>query len=231
MRNLKDYIITEVSTNLIDNAYTKAKGGQRGRIKKYAKDLYNYNPQKKITSKKELQNILEQRLAEDKNANLNDIDVSLITDMSDLFSVLSHGPHNIDISEWNVSNVKDMSSMFDGCENFNSDLSKWDVSNVENTHHMFYDCYNFNSDLSKWDVSNVKDMSGMFEHCVKFNCDLSKWNVSKVEDIDYMFSGCKKFNCKKLEDWNLSKKLMYSYGGMFWTFNDCPGKKPSWYNG
>ena len=58
-------------------------------------------------------------------------------------------------------------------------LENWDVSNVENMSGMFEECENFNCDLSKWDVSNVENMLDMFRDCIKFNCDLSKWNVSK----------------------------------------------------
>ena len=58
-------------------------------------------------------------------------------------------------------------------------LENWDVSNVENMSGMFEECENFNCDLSKWDVSNVENMFDMFRDCIKFNCDLSKWNVSK----------------------------------------------------
>ena len=58
-------------------------------------------------------------------------------------------------------------------------LENWDVSNVENMSGMFEECENFNCDLSKWDVSNVENILDMFRDCIKFNCDLSKWNVSK----------------------------------------------------
>ena len=60
--------------------------------------------------------------------------------MSSLFRNLD--PYNIDISEWDVSNVEDMEYMFFGCEKFNSDLSRWDVSNVENMGYMFGNCIN-----------------------------------------------------------------------------------------
>ena len=43
-----------------------------------------------------------------------------------------------DISEWNVSNVTDMSWMFYYCKKFNQDLSGWDVSNVTNRLGIFY---------------------------------------------------------------------------------------------
>ena len=46
----------------------------------------------------------------------------------------------IDISEWDVSNVKYMSYMFHGCKSFNKDISKWNVSKVKNNILMFFDC-------------------------------------------------------------------------------------------
>ena len=100
---------------------------------------YKYHPK----TKEELRKILEKRLKIDKNTNLNDIDVSNITDMGvddeniGLFDGLD--PHNIDISEWNVSNVTNMKYMFFNCRNFNSDLSNWDVSNVDDMGDMFID--------------------------------------------------------------------------------------------
>ena len=130
---------------------------------------YSYVPE----TKKELKEIITERLNQDPDVDLNDIDVSNITDMSNLFSTLD--PHNIDISKWDVSNVKNMSGMFQHC-------------------------YNFNSDLSKWDVSKAKDMSLMFDGCAKFKSDLSNWDVSKVEDMRWMFDGCRRMT-KRPEWW------------------------------
>ena len=121
---------------------------------------YSCSPQ----SKKELKEILKERLEKDPNANLNDIDVSNITDMTFLFNGLD--PHNIDIYQWDVSNVEDMRFMFKGCTEFNSDLSNWDVSNVQDMRSMFWDCNKFDSDISDWDVSKVEDMHYMFDGCV-----------------------------------------------------------------
>ena len=44
------------------------------------------------------------------------------------------------ISNWDVSNVTDMSYMFYRCESFNQDISKWNVSNVRYHVFMFYNC-------------------------------------------------------------------------------------------
>ena len=118
-------------------------------------------------NRNELKEILEKRLAEDKDADLNDIDVSKIEDMSNLFENID--PHNIDISEWDVSAVLNMGSMFEECRNFNCDLSNWDVSNVKDMSIMFGNCHNFNSDLSNWNVSNVETME-----CIVFSSLASK---------------------------------------------------------
>ena len=123
------------------------------------KNKYTCQPK----DKKELKSIIKKRLETNKDADLNDIDVSNVTSMTYLFDGLD--PHKIDISEWNVSNVKWMTSMFNGCENFNSDLSNWDVSKVKDMAGMFFGCKKFNSDLSNWNVSNVKNMFEMFVNC------------------------------------------------------------------
>ena len=105
------------------------------KLNKNIKLPYNYYPQ----DYDELRSLIEKLLKErGKDADLNDIDISDITDMSGLFTNLD--PHNIDISEWDVSNVTNMVSMFYNCENFNSDLNNWDVSKVTNMRHMFAGC-------------------------------------------------------------------------------------------
>ena len=119
-------------------------------IKKDKNNSYKYFPK----TKKELKDIILERIkAEGNEVDLNDIDVSKITDMSNLFEYLNF---NGDISEWDVSNVTNMRYMFYKCEAFNQDISSWDISNVSDIDSMFSGCYAFNQDISSWDVSNVK---------------------------------------------------------------------------
>ena len=182
------------------------------------------------TTKEELRGIIIQRIEDDgPECNLNDIDVSKITNMSHLFSANPtwrgneiFKDFNGDISLWNVSNVTDMWCMFNKCEKFNCDISNWDVSNVKDMMSMFHECKKFNGYLSNWNVSNVENMYCMFEGCKQFNCDLSKWDVSNVENIGDMFYMCENFN-QNLDGWDVSHvKKMYD------AFHGCP-TQPKWY--
>ena len=143
------------------------------------------------------------------DADLNHIDVSEVTDMSSLFSCANidlgptYGDLNTDISQWNVSNVKNMNGMFYECKDFNKDISSWDVSNTQYMSSMFWRCRNFNQDLSQWTVSNVENMQWMFYCCENFSQDLSQWDVSRCKNMNGMFYKCKNFN-KDISRWNVS---------------------------
>lgn len=73
--------------------------------------------------------------------NLNDIDVSNVTDMSMLFTGRTQFAY-IDISEWNMPNVTVTHRMFAGCKLLMSigDISNWDISNITVMKDMFKSC-------------------------------------------------------------------------------------------
>lgn len=171
------------------------------------------------TRKSELKAIINQRIEErGLNCDLNDIDVSRVTDMSDLFF---SSKFNGDISQWNVSSVRNMNGMFYNSQ-FNGDISKWDVHNVESMFNMFNES-KFNSDISGWDVSSVETMSGMFANS-EFNGDISKWKVRRVEDMRGMFHNSK-FN-GDISKWNVRRVKDMS---MMFDKSPLEGKEPSWY--
>ncbi|WP_300759149.1 BspA family leucine-rich repeat surface protein [uncultured Brachyspira sp.] len=168
------------------------------------------------------------QLVDNESVNLNDIDTSLITNMSDLFKCSSrknydgienwdtsnvenmHGLFsfnsyfNNDISKWNVSKVKIMSKMFHFALCFNQPLNEWNVGNAESMNMMFHSAKEFNQSLDKWNVSKVRDMRGMFADTLKFNQDINNWNVGNVKEMDNMFNGALSFN-HNLNKWNVSK--------------------------
>jgi len=129
---------------------------------------YHYHPKSRGELIDLLLKLLEKRGS---NADLNDIDVSAITDMNSLFYEVNRVP---------------------GIDRI--DISKWDVSNVTNMNSMFYKCYGFNCDLSEWDVSKVTDMRHMFEYCSVVNFDIEKWKLNDKVKVKDMIHGATKID-------------------------------------
>jgi len=164
MKNLKQYIEEKLFHQQVDEKLIVNKNYK----------TYKYHP----TTWGELREIIEKRFeelglgTEQKPINFNDIDVSEITTFYDestnqgIFEETDF--EYIDVSDWNVSKVTDMTLSFYECKNLKSvgDLSNWDVSNVEDMSSMFWGCKSLNKlDLSNWDVDNVKSMQTMFGCC------------------------------------------------------------------
>lgn len=182
--NNKEYKTTKQLGIYDENLITHNKIINMRKLKEYItveeSGSYDFRP----SNKKELKELID-RLIDERgpNCDLNDIDVSRVTDMSELFR---ESNFRGDISKWDVSNVKDMSKMF-LASYFNGDISKWNVGSVKYMSEMFR-LSSFNGDISKWNVRNVIDMSYMFASS-NFDRDISKWDVSNVHDMAYMFEG------------------------------------------
>jgi len=128
-------------------------------------NTYKYYPK----TRKQLEKIIDEHF-EAGNGDLNDIDVSAITNFSNLFnkdviSSLFKYKGNIDVSKWDVSNGTRFDFMFAGYSNFNCDLSQWNVSNGKNFEFMFAYCTKLKTDLSLWNFSNATNLKGMFYEC------------------------------------------------------------------
>ena len=188
---------------------------------------YNYHPKDRSELADLVYDLIRERGPE---ADLNDIDVSKVDDMHELFhSNFYVKQFNGDISKWNVSNVKNMKMMFQNSAftGENGDLSKWNVSNVENMNCMFREC-SFNGDISKWNVGNVKDIGSMFSGNKKFNGDISEWDTHNVEEMSFMFSNSNFTG--NIDNWDVSKVDRRYPGGFYGMFNDYLKKnQPKWY--
>lgn len=154
----------------------------------------------------ELQKMIQSAISNHGNeADLNHIDTSLINEMSSLFAYQLR-EFNGNISQWDVSNVTNMSNMFSQ-SSFTGDISQWDVSNVKRMKGMFLSS-KFDGDISEWNVSNVLEMRSMFSSSI-FKQDISRWDVSNVFNMDSMFH-CAEFN-NDISLWNVSKvKFMHN---------------------
>jgi len=109
-------------------------------------------------------------------------DVSEVTDMSTLFQYMI--PFNIPIGNWNILHITNMVGIV------NQPIGTWDVSNVTNMAYMFYCTCSFNQSIGDWNVSKVTNMEGMFSGANDFNQPISNWNVSNVIHMDCMFDDC-----------------------------------------
>ncbi len=119
----------------------------------------------------------------------------------------------INVEDWDVSNVKDFSHMFEGCKSFDQDLGRWNVSNAVRMDSMFANCKEFHGrNLGNWNVSKVHDVTGMFAGCSVFNAPLNNWNVGAVKTFRDMFRGCESFD-QDLGKWDVRSATNMS--GMF----------------
>ena len=155
------------------------------------------------------------------NGDLSDWDVSNVEDMSFMFAATIS--FNGDISTWDVSSVTNMNSMFSVAILFNRDISDWDVSSVENMASMFGGATSFNSDISDWDVSNVENMAAMFSRASTFNRDISGWDVSSVENMNGMFALAVAFR-QDISSWDTSQVKICAFFAPFLPAEQWPTK-------
>ena len=210
----------------------------------------NYAPLPPITDKASLQSAIAlwtdpgmYDIALMGYGDINDWDVSGVTDMGYLFSFSA--TFNSNINDWDVSNVTNMSSMFWYAKIFNQPLNKWNTSKVTDMNTMFNGTNAFNQDINTnvqtridgtqyvaWDVSNVKIMTDMFSVTTAFNQPINKWNTSNVKNMEQMFRQSI-FNQNITENevtldneptytaWNVSNVTdMYAMFHQHYTFNN-----------
>lgn len=156
-------------------------------INKQTKNKYKYHP--KTVSELEKIILQEMEIQETYECDLNCIDTSEVTVMGWLFqSIPELRKFNGNISEWDVSKVRNMYMMFcdSDFDGKNSDLRNWDVRNVVNMGSMFSNTM-FDGDISTWQTDSLESCSSMFYFNRKWDGDLSKWNMSKVKSMQSMF--------------------------------------------
>ena len=168
--------------------------------KYYPKEIYiNWNKQYLINSSyyfNEIDNFIE--LIWDNNINNCKNIFSQCEDITE-----------IDLSNFDTSEVTDMSSMFFGCSSLKSlELSSFDTSNVANMKLMFYNCSSLSSlNLSNFNTSHVTNMLHMFYGCSSLSSiNLFNFNISNLIDMSGIFFGCKNLGyiyLKNLNTFNL----------------------------
>ena len=146
----------------------------------------------------------------------------------------------IDLSNFNTSEVTSMYRMFYNCKSLtslnlskledmnqidisrilseSSYLSSFDTSKVTRMVSLFYGCSSLkNLNISNFATSKVKSMEHMFYSCSSMiSLDISNFDTSQVINMKYMF-----YNCQKLEKLNLSKFNTSQVVSMAHMFDYC----------
>jgi len=111
-----------------------------------------------------------------------------------------------------------MEYMFYLAYNFNQDISNWDVSNVTDMSHMFHYASSFNQDLGTWHVDNVTDMINMFSDTAldtsNYDSILIGWNSRPVLQNNVRLDSVAQY-CNSA---NERQHIIDTYS---WTINDA----------
>ena len=92
-----------------------------------------------------------------------------------------------ELPQLDTSNVKDMTSMFDGCKNLTT-IPQIDTSNVTRMNQMFYHCSNLTT-IPQIDTSMVNSMTYMFGYCSNLTT-IPQIDTSSLGNMAYMFYNC-----------------------------------------
>lgn len=177
-------------------------------------------------------------------------DLSIVTDLSNMFSNCKNLVANPTINNWNISNITNLTGTFSGCDlfnqplenwntsnvtsmattflmakNFNQPLGNWNTSKVVTTGSMFFNASQFNQPIGNWDMSSNLEMELMFQNAVKFNQPLGNWNTSKVIEMNFMFGNAKAFN-QNLNSWDTGQVKMMNQ--MFFLAEQFNGNISNW---
>lgn len=138
-----------------------------------------------------------------------------------------------DFANWDASNVKNMSHLFDNTYLGGAAIkytSNWDVSNVENMDYTFYNVdfnessMDYSDAFANWDTSNVNSMRYTFadnEELGKLG-GIANWDTSNVKDMTGIFSGGSYDRIYKYDmvaNWNTSnvESMEYAFGKGSWS--------------
>lgn len=161
------------------------------------------------------------------------LDTSEVTDMSWMFWDCG-SLTNLDVSNFDTSNVEYMSGMF-GYYNKESmltslDVSGFDTSKVRYMYSMFQNCSQLTSlDVSHFNTSNVRDMNWMFYDCNSLtSLDVSNFDTSKVTSMKYTFFNCK--NLTSLDVSNFNTSNVTTMQGMFYLCENLTNLDVSHFN-
>ena len=149
----------------------------------------------------------EQKIKNILEIDLSNFDTSEVTDMHNMFYGMSNLT-TLNVSHFDTSKVTDMSLMFHGMRDLSAlNLSSFNTSQVTDMHNMFYGMSNLTTlNVSHFDTSKVTNMGLMFYGMSNLTTlDLSNFDTSKVTNMGNMFSSMTNLTSLNLSSFNTSK--------------------------
>ena len=125
----------------------------------------------------------------------------------------------VDLSNFDASEVITMNNMFEYCYNLISiNLGNINTPKLKEISCLFEECHSLlYLDLSSFNTSSVISMDSMLTNCISLtSINFGNLEISQVTNINNLFSGCRKLTSLDLSNFNLSSvKTMQS------MFRDC----------
>ena len=149
----------------------------------------------------------EQKIKNILEIDLSNFDTSEVTNMGGMFYGMSNLT-TLNVSHFDTSKVTDMSLMFHGMRDLSAlNLSSFNTSQVTDMHNMFYGMSNLTTlNVSHFDTSKVTNMGLMFYGMSNLTTlDLSNFDTSKVTNMGNMFSSMTNLTSLNLSSFNTSK--------------------------
>jgi len=130
-------------------------------------------------------------------ADGNKWNLSNVTDISYLFQ---SSPFNQDVGNWDLSNATNFAGAFAYTQSFDQNISGWNTASGVHFQYMFLGD-NFNNGgqplvttTNGWNLSNAVNIFAMFQSNKAFNQDISSWDITNVTNLNYMFYDASAFN-------------------------------------
>ena len=122
---------------------------------------------------------------------------------------------DIDLSEWDVSNIEYMGGLFFGCSGLEKfSFKNWKTSNINQLASMFKNCYRLEKiiDTDGLDMTTCTDISSMFYDCKNLKSieGIENWNTKNLNTIEHAFEGCKNLKCD-LSKWILNTRILKTH--------------------
>lgn len=154
----------------------------------------------------------------------------IVKDKNELLKIISKRALDnedgvLDLNDLDISNVKELSYLFENVKVKSVDMNKWNVSHIKDIHGLFWCNRNIEEVfISDWNTSNIESFYGVFYTCENLKkLDLSDWKFDNCKEIDLMFANCINLDVSFTDNWDIKDNV-----SMRDTFREC-NSAPKWY--